>query len=55
VHISFMGETRKHKKFWSENLKGRENSEGLGVVGKILDWILGNGGGSCGLAPSGSG
>jgi hypothetical protein len=39
-----------HTKFWSENLKGRDNSEDLGTDGKlilgmdgkiILEWILG--------------
>jgi hypothetical protein len=29
-------------KFWSENLKGRDHSEDLGVDEKIiLEWILG--------------
>jgi hypothetical protein len=28
-------------KFWSENLKGRDHSEDLGVGGRIiLEWIL---------------
>jgi hypothetical protein len=28
--------------FWSENLKGRDHSEDLGVDGEIiLDWTLG--------------
>jgi hypothetical protein len=31
-----------HTKFWSENLKEREQSEDIGVDRKIiLDWILG--------------
>jgi hypothetical protein len=25
---------------WSENLKGRDHSEDLGVDGRISDWIL---------------
>jgi hypothetical protein len=25
-----------YKKFWAENLKGREHSEGLGVDGRII-------------------
>jgi hypothetical protein len=29
-----------HTKFWFENLKGRDLSD-LGIVGKVLDWILG--------------
>jgi hypothetical protein len=29
-----------HTKFWSEDLKGRDHSEDLGVDGKIiLEWI----------------
>jgi hypothetical protein len=31
-----------HKKFWSENLKGRDHSDDLGVDGRImLECILG--------------
>jgi hypothetical protein len=42
-----------HKKFWSENLKGRAHWEGVIVDGKIiLEWILGK---WCGLNPSSSG
>jgi hypothetical protein len=41
-----------HTKFWSENLKGRDHSEDLGVDGKI---ILGNWVGRCGLNPSSRG
>jgi hypothetical protein len=30
-----------HKKFWSEDLKGRDYAKNLGVGGKIiLGWIL---------------
>jgi len=29
-----------HTIFWSENLKGRDHLEDLGVDGKILEWIL---------------
>jgi hypothetical protein len=42
-----------HRKFWSENLKGRDHSEDLGIDGRILlemylretgydgvDWII---------------
>jgi hypothetical protein len=36
------GRTDKKAEFWSENLKGRDHVEDLGVVGKvILEWILG--------------
>jgi len=32
----------RNTKFWSENLKGRDHSEELGVCEKIiLEWILG--------------
>jgi hypothetical protein len=35
-----------HTKFWSENLKGRDHSEGVDVDGKIiLEWIVGKQGG----------
>jgi hypothetical protein len=35
-----------YTKFWSENLKGRDYMEDLGVYGKIiLEWILGKQGG----------
>jgi len=35
-----------YKKFWSENLKGRDHAEDLGVDGRIiLEWILGKYGG----------
>jgi hypothetical protein len=38
-HVSHTGELRK---FWSENLKGSNNLEELGVNGKImLEWVLG--------------
>jgi hypothetical protein len=31
-----------HTKFYSENLKGRDHSEDLGIDGMIvLEWILG--------------
>jgi hypothetical protein len=36
-----MGEIKMHKSFLSENLKGRDHSEDLGVDGKIIEWILG--------------
>jgi hypothetical protein len=41
-HVVRMGEMRMHTKFWSENLKGRDYSEDLGVDGKmILEWTKG--------------
>jgi hypothetical protein len=30
-----------HTIFLSENLKGRDHSEDLGIDGKILEWTLG--------------
>jgi hypothetical protein len=45
-----------HVKFWSENLKGRDHSEHIGIDGKIiLERILGNRFGRHGLDASGSG
>jgi hypothetical protein len=36
-----MGEIR-NALFWSENLKGRDHSEDLGVDGRVIfEWILG--------------
>jgi hypothetical protein len=41
---------------WLENLNKRGHMEELGVDGKmILEWILGNRAGRCGLYSSGSG
>jgi hypothetical protein len=41
-HVERVGEMRKHIKFCSENVKGTDNSEDLGVDGKIiLEWIFG--------------
>jgi hypothetical protein len=39
-HVACMGDVRNHTKFWSEYLKGRDDSEGLGVDGNIL-WKCG--------------
>jgi hypothetical protein len=40
-----------HTTFWSENLKGIDHSEDLGVDGKIiLEWVLGNREGGINLA-----
>jgi hypothetical protein len=44
-----------HIKFGSKDMKGTDNSEDLGVDGKILDGSYGNRVGSCGLDSSGSG
>jgi hypothetical protein len=42
--------------FWLENLKGRDHFEVIGVDERIiLEWILGNRVGRCGLDASGSG
>jgi len=39
-----------HTKFRSESLKGRDHSQDLGIDGKvILEWILGERVGRCGL------
>jgi hypothetical protein len=44
-----------HRKYLSENLKGRENSEDLGVDGKItLERVLKNWVRGCGLDASAS-
>jgi hypothetical protein len=29
-----------HTAFWSENLKGRDHMEDLGIVARILKWIF---------------
>jgi len=34
-HVARMGEMR-NEKIWSENLKGKDHSEDLGMDGKIL-------------------
>jgi hypothetical protein len=44
-----------YKLHWSENLKGRDHLEDLGIDGRIIsEWILEKKG-SCGLDLSGSG
>jgi hypothetical protein len=41
-HVARMGEMRVHEIFWSKKVNGSDNSEDLGVDGKIiLAWILG--------------
>jgi hypothetical protein len=37
-----MGYMRMRSKFWSEELKGRNPLDELGVGRKILEWFLGN-------------
>jgi hypothetical protein len=45
-----------HKIFWLGNLKGRDHSKDPGIDRRIiLEWILGNRVGRCGLEASGSG
>jgi hypothetical protein len=38
---SMHGRNERFTQFWSENLKGRDNSEGLGIDEIILEWMLG--------------
>jgi hypothetical protein len=39
--VARMGEMRMCKKFWLQDLKGRDHSEDLDIDGKIiLEWIL---------------
>jgi hypothetical protein len=41
-HAARTGGKRNAYRFWSENWKGRDNSEDLRIDGKIkLEWILG--------------
>jgi hypothetical protein len=40
-HVALMGEMTNTYKIWSENLKGRDPSQDIGVYGrKISEWIL---------------
>jgi hypothetical protein len=39
-HVAHVAKMRRTV-FWFENLKGRDNSEDLGIDGRILEWILG--------------
>jgi hypothetical protein len=40
--VACMGEIRNMYIIWSENLKGREHSEDLGVDGRIkAEWVFG--------------
>jgi hypothetical protein len=41
-HVARMKTIRNAYKYWTENLKGRDNSEDLGIDERlILEWILG--------------
>jgi len=53
-HVKHMGEMEMQTKLWSENLKGRDHLEDIGIDEKIiLEWILGKWGGRCVLDSSG--
>jgi hypothetical protein len=55
-HAKRMGEMKYVYKFWSENLKGRDNSEDLGVDGVVIwNGSYGNTVGRSGLDVSDSG
>jgi hypothetical protein len=36
MHVAFIGEMKNTYIFWSENLKGRNHLEDIGVDGKII-------------------
>jgi hypothetical protein len=40
-HAACMGEIKMHTKFWTENLKGEDYLEDLGLDEMMLKWILG--------------
>jgi len=55
-HVARMGRWEMHTKFCSLRLLGRDQSEVLGVAGRIiLEWLSGNREGKCALGSSGSG
>jgi len=42
-HVARMGRSEMYTRYWSENLKGRDHSQDLGVDGRIiLGRMLGN-------------
>jgi len=48
-HVECIRDIRMHTKFLSDNLKGTDHMEDLGIDGKvILEWILRSGMGRCG-------
>jgi hypothetical protein len=38
-HVACTGKCEMHTRFWSESLKGRNQTDDLGIDGRILEWI----------------